>query len=223
MQWPRAFILDLSGCALAQVVGPDHPLVLDADDGHATGGRPEMRVAGLAHARGGLVVRALATRAPFGGMDAGESEELVEVAEAEDVADLREEGRRDRRTDRRDRPQRTRRLAVEDARDPPIGILDLALEQVVLVEHDRRARARRRDRLRDRAPGHDRRWRWRGSRSGDASQLVRSGRSGGPPEPSDTLGRRTARRVPETRARRAGSGADRPSHVRRRGRVPAGY
>jgi hypothetical protein len=67
-------------------------------------------------------------------MDPGVREELVEVGEALDVADLRQEGRDDRRADAGDRLEATGRLAVEETRDAPVGVLDLALEQIVLVE-----------------------------------------------------------------------------------------
>ena len=63
-------------------------------------------------------------------------QELVEVVEAPDVADLGEEGRRDRRADARDRLEPPGRLAIEERRDAPVGGLDLALEQVVLVEQE---------------------------------------------------------------------------------------
>ena len=69
-------------------------------------------------------------------MDAGVGEQLVEVVEPADVADLGEERRRDRRADARDRLEPAGGLAVEERRDAPVGGLDLALEQVVLVEQE---------------------------------------------------------------------------------------
>ena len=70
------------------------------------------------------------------GMDTRIGKQLIEVGEPGDVADLGEQGRGDRRADARDRLEPPGGLAVEEARDPAIGSLDLALEQVVLVEQE---------------------------------------------------------------------------------------
>jgi hypothetical protein len=98
-------------------VGRDDRVVDDAHDSDAVGGGTEVTVARLGHAPGGLGVRALATRAALGGVDAGVGEELVEVTEALDVADLGEDGRHDRRSHARDRLEPAGELAIEEARD----------------------------------------------------------------------------------------------------------
>ena len=69
-------------------------------------------------------------------MDAGEGEQLVEVAEALDVADLGDEHGGDRGTDARDGLQPAGGLAVQEPRDVPIGRLDLAFQEVELVEQE---------------------------------------------------------------------------------------
>jgi hypothetical protein len=61
-------------------------------------------------------------RAPFGRVDAGVGEELVEVVEALDVADLGEQGRSDRGCDPRDRLEPTGCLAVEESGDVPVAL-----------------------------------------------------------------------------------------------------
>jgi len=67
-------------------------------------------------------------------VDAGVGLELVEPVEAPDVADLRHERGAGRRADGRDRPQLARQIAIEERRDVRIRLLDLALEQVELIE-----------------------------------------------------------------------------------------
>jgi hypothetical protein len=101
------------------VVGGADRVVLDTDDGHPIRGSAEVAGAGLAHGPGGLGVRALPPRAPFGRVDAGGGEELVEVVEALAVADLGEQGRSDRGSDPRDRLEPTGCLAVEESGPGP--------------------------------------------------------------------------------------------------------
>ena len=84
--------------------------------------RAEWAVAGLADGPGGLGVGALPPRAPFGRVDAGVGEELVEVVEALDVADLGEQGRSERGSDPRDRLEPRGGLAVEGSGDAPVGV-----------------------------------------------------------------------------------------------------
>ena len=128
--------LGLAGGPLAGVVRGNERVVLDADDRHPVGGGPEMGIADLAHVPGGLGVRSLRARAPFGRVDPGVGEQLVEVGEAPDVADLGQQRGGNRGPDARDRLEPTGGLAVEQTRDVGVGILDLALQQVELIEQE---------------------------------------------------------------------------------------
>src|SRR5271157_2064644 len=69
-------------------------------------------------------------------MDAREGEELVEVIEAVDVADLGDERRDNRGSDARDGLQPPGELAIEKSCHPRLGRLDLALEEIELVEQE---------------------------------------------------------------------------------------
>ncbi len=63
--------------------------------------------------------------------------ELVETGKARDVADLRNERRGRRQTDAGDGAQPPRELAVKELSHPSLGALDLALEQLVLLDEQR--------------------------------------------------------------------------------------
>ena len=67
-------------------------------------------------------------------MDAGIGEQLVDIVEPPDVADLRDERGTGRGTDPGDGLQAPGQLPIEQGCDALIGLGDLALEQVVLVE-----------------------------------------------------------------------------------------
>lgn len=160
-------------------------------------------------------------------MDAGIGQQLVEVAEPADVTDLGDERGRDHRTDSRDRPQAMCDLAVKQLGDASVGGLDLALEQIELVEQqadleghlgiqlghrDRLGGGRLEPlglRLAESSVTGSRVWRWPAWSSGAGRPDARLARCPAPPGPS---GRSGPRRAPPSSGKPS---SGKPSSTRR--------